>query len=276
MRQTNGSPLQIADFSPEAQNRALQKEVRYHPLTLYPLAVSILGGVAMALFHPTLLSFIAIVAGVSCGTGNYIVNYFFRGESIKRRYLETLHRELVENKEHLIQNLEENLKHLDCARGVDQFHSFREKYENFIALLRDKMNEGELAYQRYLGIAEQVYLSGLDNLSQVAAALQSVATIFEPAIESRLREIHGDTIPDEKQEGEIDALVKRKTLHHTQTEKVEEFLSQNEKALTTLDETAAAIANVRTRQGYAEVDIESAMQELQRMAERAHVYSINP
>ena len=53
----------------------------------------------------------------------------------------------------------------------------REKYDNLAEILREKLNAGELTYSRYVAMAEQVFLSGLDFLKEAAMSLKSISKI---------------------------------------------------------------------------------------------------
>ena len=272
MKQATGPPS-VADFSQESVRKAVRSRTLQHPLTLYPLVLSALGGLTLFLFDPMVIAFLAAMGGLTLGVGTFVVNYFFRGDNLAHKYLELLQNALREHTKLMIVHLEEDLQELGCERGFRQFGSFSKKFENFKGILDDKLDSGEITYRRYLGIAEQVYFSGLDNLSQAAVILRSMRTIDEVAIESRINEIKTDDIPDDKQKREYEALVGRKNLLVEQGNKIEELLSQNEEALTTLDQTSGALAGIQTKRGYATVDMETAMKELQQMAERAYIYS---
>nr|MDJ0788577.1 hypothetical protein [Myxococcota bacterium] len=138
--------------------------------------------------------------------------------------------------------------------------------------LRRKMDPGELTYGRYLGIAEQVYLSALDNLHEAVLATRAARAIDLDYIEKRLDQIESDGI-QESEEREVETLEGRRQLRAEQERRVEEILSLNEAAMTKLDATSAAIAAVRTQTSQAALDLETAMSELEILAERAPKYA---
>ena len=113
-------------------------------------------------------------------------------------------------------------------------------------MLADKLNRKELTFARYLGTAEQVYLSVLDNLLSVASTLKSAATIDSSYIQSRLDLLGSIETPAEADLQETQTLNKRLDLRVKQLERVNTLLTKNEVAMTELDNTTAAISQMRT------------------------------
>jgi septal ring factor EnvC (AmiA/AmiB activator) len=145
-------------------------------------------------------------------------------------------------------------------------------------MLQQKLNPTELTYGRYLGMAEQVYLGALDNLQNVANTLKMLTAIDLNYTKQRLQQLQnngGNNGGNNSNHGakEIASLQERIALHQKQTEKVTTLLAQNEEAMTKIDVTIAAIADMRTEDGQATLDIETAMNELQRLASKAKEYS---
>jgi hypothetical protein len=163
-----------------------------------------------------------------------------------------------------IQALEEDLRSLNAEHAVRQLRGLREKLQGLTGVVERRLNAGELAYGRYLGTAQQVYLSAVDNLHEVAVALRSKAAIDPVYIEKRLGELPANGAHEERE-----TLLERHALLETQNDKVTQLLSQNETAMTALSNTAAALAAVRTERGHAKVDATTAMSELEQLASRA-------
>jgi len=133
-----------------------------------------------------------------------------------------------------------------AAQGAEQFTRIREKFENLREILAQKLNTGELTYGRYFGTAEQVYLSVLDNLRDVVNLLNSVSSIDADYINSRLYELSKHKNPTEADKQEVETLNERKQLRESQSQKVDVLLTLNEKAMTQIDQTTAAIAEMKT------------------------------
>jgi hypothetical protein len=168
-------PPSIEDFSKKAVTRAVLKTTLEHPLGLYLSGVGLLGWLALGVLGPSTPAVLAAIGGTTIGLGSWIVNFFFRGDWLAQQYIENVHRQMEEYKQKIILNLVNDLeqwKRLPGAedyvtQGIDQFHDIQEKIENFRDVLGKKLNSGEMTFSRYLGSAEQVYLSVLDNLEKI-------------------------------------------------------------------------------------------------------------
>jgi hypothetical protein len=169
--------------------------------------------------------------------------------------------------------LETELRDLGTEQGVAQLRMLREKYDNLADVLGAKLNTGEVTYARYLAMAKQVYLSGLDSLKEAAVSLKSISKIDPSYAISRLDELKKSTF-DAAGKDERDALSRRLSLFDEQNARVARLLAQNESALTVLDRTAAAIAEARTGEGRASLDAKTAIAELEDLAKRAGKYAV--
>jgi DNA-binding transcriptional MerR regulator len=262
------------EFSQSAVRRAVLRETVSHPASVYPAVLAALGAVAVGLFgwsNPLLWG--ASGAG-AVGLLSWLVNYFARSKSFAGRYLERAHRALEERTRSRLEQLERELAELGLERGVHQLDAFGAKLANLKEILRRVLDVNELTYGRYLGIAEQVYLSAIDNLHEAALARQAIATIDLSYIDARLRELEKGAAPHDEAASEIESLRARRELHAEQLAKVEELLAQNEVAMTQMDVAAAAIAAIKTGPRSARVDFETAMSELTRLADTAQRYSL--
>jgi hypothetical protein len=130
-----------------------------------------------------------------------------------------------------------------------------------------------MTYGRYLGMAQEVYGATLDNLHEVAVALRSVSTIEPDYLHSRLDELGRAGKRSADHDREFMALQERRQLLESTEKRVAQLMAQNESALTVIDQTSAALAATRTDQGHATLDAETAMTELERLAERAGKYA---
>jgi hypothetical protein len=173
----------------------------------------------------------------------------------------------------LVGDLTDRMQQLQFIQGIRQLEQLQRKFQNFVGILNHSLDAEEITYGRYLGIAEQVYLSSLDNLERVVGALTSVQTIDPRGIKERLDDIHADGVVTDAEATEQESLDQRRSLLEKQRERVAFLVAQNEQAMTRLDLTAAALAEMKTRSGQASMDMETAMAELQKMIENAPKYN---
>lgn len=166
--------------------------------------------------------------------------------------------------------LEVEFQGLDFTAGVEQIRGLRQKFDALSDVITKRLDGGELAYGRYLGMAEQVYLSSIDNLADVAVALRSVSTVDRSELQRRLVIARG------RRGGADDAaaIEARVEMHDAQQERIEQLMTRNEEALTTLMRTATELAETRTRQGEARLPAEVAIAELERLAKSSRRYAV--
>jgi hypothetical protein len=124
-----------------------------------------------------------------------------------------------------------------------------------------------------MGIAEQVYLSGLDNLRQVASVRKSAGGVDEAYIRGRINKLKAGGPLSKAKDDELASLEKQLELAAKHSGSVEQLLAQNEQALAQMDQALAAVAEMKTGSSHSSVGMETAMADLQHIASRAGAYS---
>lgn len=170
-----------------------------------------------------------------------------------------------------ISALTTELKGLPDTQPAEQLTALQQKRQSLINILERRLDAGELTYSRYLATSQQVFNSALHNLHEVAVAYESISTIDEGYIDRRLAELAGDDSDDSAVERERSTLEQRRELRTTQRRRIAQLLAQNESALTALNRTATALADVPI--GKRPEDAEAAMAALEELAERAAKYA---
>lgn len=278
----SGNGPGLADFSKKATRKAVLENTMQYPLTLYPIGVGILGAFGAFLFGGNIITGLAMIGGFGVGVGTWAVNYLVRSETFANEYIVGLQKKIEEQNQKLLNNLEKSLAEFHELReagtygkqGANQFSKIQKKFNILSHILREKLNDGELTYRRYLGTAEQVYHSVLDNLQQIATTLKSASAIDVDYIEERISTLKAQSTMDKADEQEMETLQKRLTLREEQLKMVNELLTKNEQAMTELDKTTSALASVQTTKGRASMDLESALKDLEDLAKRADRISI--
>jgi hypothetical protein len=141
-----------------------------------------------------------------------------------------------------------------------------QKLSSLKEVLRRRLNAGELAQLRYLEATERVFFSALDNLHEIYVALTSVGTIDPKETRMRLADLRGMNDASASTSSEIESLSHRLELLDRQRTKVEALFAQNERAMTTMDHAASALADARMAKGGDAIDIDQALQDLEKMA----------
>ncbi len=267
--------LEKIDFSKKAISKAIMKNSIQHPLVLYPGAIGIIGGAAALLLGPTIIPIAAAAAGGIVSIGALITNFALRKEQITNDYVQSLHQQLSQSREESLQELKGKLHHAKSNKGLDQLERLQEKFELLEKILSEKLNPGEISFNRYLGIAEQVFLSVVDNLTEVTTRTESIKAIDIEMINSKMLDMDRNKHIDEHQKLEMESYSKRRQIYNNQLQSIKSLLAHNESAMTVIDETTAALSGITTRKGMSTLDLETAMQELSNLASRADDYSID-
>jgi len=267
--------LKPFDFSQAAVKNAVVWNTIEHPVVLYPSVLSVLGVFSLWLFGMNPLLVTMAAGGIGVAFFSWLINYGLRRDTFANAYVKKLYDQMEEQRRLRKDHLEAALAEVESEEGQSQFKRLSEKFAAFEAILGKKLNPGELTYGRYLGMAEQVYLGAIDNLQHVANTLKSVEVIDAGYILQRLEELKKVNPTTDEVQKEMDTLSERMILYNKQRKKVQTLLAQNEEAMTKIDVTIAAIADMKTEDGIASLDIETAMIELQRLANRAKEYSNN-
>ena len=265
----------VHDFSPAAIRRALKRYARNHWTVRYSGALLLISILAGGLFGFSEVVFYTIVGTLGLGCLSWVYHYYIQAGNFELRYVERLQSAIQEQTERKRKRLQQDLMDHGCSDGAEQFDKLQAKFDSMVELLADKLDPSELTYNRYLGIAQEVFLSGVDNLAMAVSALKSISEIDVDYINEHLQHFrasadHGD--PEVQKE--IEVLETRLQVRQKQLDKVKHLLLENEQAMTQLDETTVAIADMDTGQSEAEIDMENSMAALTEITERAHRYSV--
>ena len=255
------------DLSPGAIRRAVLGQSLQHPSFIYPAVLGALGamGAAVVAGGPLLLGAV-IVAGGAAGAA-LAVNYFMRHDKIAGSYLAEVRKQMAAQREAQIADLSANLKAVKSAEGSRQLERISGKIGAFQAALTERLSPQEITFARFSAIAEAVFLAAIDNLRAIHLSLNSLSAIDEKYIVERLAKLKGsEDSPEVK--GLREQLAQANALH----ERVKARLGQNELAMAELDRATAAIGEMRTGSQRPTLDMETAMQELARIAQRSADY----
>lgn len=266
---TDNSVLAVRDFSSAAIKKVLKRNSFSHWSTKYS-ATAFLGSVAWAIafgLSPAIFAAIVVSFGASCLS--WVYNYFFQAGNFKMKYVEQLQLEIQKETERKRRHLAEELVDHDCQKGVEQLEQFQRDFDSLVELLGSKLDTQEVTYKRYYGMAQEVFLSGVDNLRKVLNSLMSISEIDVDEIKGRLAVLKRSLKDDLDARVEIDALNERLNIRKAKIEKVKALLLENEGAITGLERTAAAIADLDTGQDEGKIDMEQSMEDLMRIVNRA-------
>jgi hypothetical protein len=272
-------PPKPEEYLPAAIQKAVVQNGMKHPVTLYPMALGVSACVVGALFN------IPILLGTGVGLGVLgpvwaVSQIFFRHEALGSQYLGGLHERQKRYEASLIRQIDTGLK--ECCRaeelkgkadtGLAQLNNIRVKLTNVQELLGMKLGTHEITYGRFLGAAEQVALSVLDNLNAVVGLLKSATSIEPQYIHQRLKALNAQKSPSSEARDQLKSLRERLEIWNNQLKKVDRLMARNEAAMTEMERISAAVAQWQAGRKFASSDFESAIKQLQQLALQAHEY----
>lgn len=151
------------------------------------------------------------------------------------------------------------------AAQVDRLYS---RYVRVNDLIRARFDVRELAYQRALGLVQEVSHAATGRLEELLRERTSTAGMDLDYVRHRLF-ASGEALSA----GERKALERRLELVEEGERRARELVAANEAALTALDDTAVAVSRIDTRRQHTGAAADDALQELQRFAANAERYS---
>lgn len=273
------TPPRTDEYLPDAIRKAVVQTGMKHPATIYPIAMGVSAGVVGFLFNlPVLLA--ASLGLTLVGPAWAVWQVFFRHETLGSQYLESLHRRQKQYEAYLIDKIESGLNaccrtkemKTTAATAIVQLRSIRIKLANVQELLGMKLRTNEITYGRFLGAAEQVSLSVLDNLNTVVGILKSAASIDPHYVQIRLKELAGKPDPSREDQDQKESLQERLDLWNSQLKHVNQLMARNEEAMTEMEHISAAIAQWQPDRKFAAGDFESAIKQLHALAQQAQEY----
>jgi hypothetical protein len=242
---SSGSP----DFSEAAATKAALNETIQHPLTLWPLAVGVVGGVGLGA-----LSVVSIpvalgigIGGFAIGAGNWALQFFGGKAGYMQKHYAELHQEFDELKQKKAAELADELKKFKCKQGQAQVDQLEEKFQVLIDVFSRVLNPQELTYSRFMGTVENIYRSGLENLERIVVLLTSVSDIDRDEVADRIDTLTHKVKRTPADERSLAALKRQADAFDTTHRDVEDLLARNEEALATMDEAGQAALKIKDR-----------------------------
>lgn len=262
------------DFAPQAIKNALLRYANNHWIFRYSIPLFLGSILFSVLFGFSYFKFLLILSIFGIGLSSWIINFFVRSDKFKISYVEQLNNLIKEHTEQKLKELRENLKKHKDNQAARQLEQFIKKIEILIDILKHKFDEDSLTFQRYYGIAQEVYLSGIDNLSDILMAHKTIESIDLNYINDRINAIGAKNQTGNAVKKELDALHRSLESHKEQEIKIQDLIAENEMALSQMDETTISISEIsKSKDRQAQIDMENSMKALSELKERSKYYS---
>lgn len=264
--------IDLSQMTPDAVRSSVRSTTIKSPLTIFPIFGGILLFAYWILFYAgwifTVFGGLLFVFGI----GMFFVNYFGRYDYYSSAYFAYLH---LQNEKAAAKKLEYVQEYLDergFEQGSAQVDKLQDKMTSFERVLNSKFERGEMAYARYHTIAQQVFLSSLENLENAVTNLEAIDSIDPEYIDRRYDEliILNDQEPvglTDEQFAEKESLDRRLELRTKHLDIVDNLLSANEQSMTELDNISSKLATARTDGKNIEAELQRAINSLNKLGE---------
>lgn len=153
----------------------------------------------------------------------------------------------------------------DLAIQADRLYS---RYRHVLDVLGSRFHLGELAFARSRGLVAEVCLGAVDTLNTMESQARGVVSVDGDFVRRRLAR-EGKRLSEEERA----ALLRRLDLLVETEQRLDSLSASIESALTVLDDTAVAMAQIETARPQASVTAEKALEDLRRFVEGADRYA---
>jgi hypothetical protein len=218
---------------------------------------------------------IPIIGGaLLLGGGTWAWKRFFQGDRFFDQYRDHLRQLLDEDTERRRDDLQRSLEAYGNKHACEQLEQFQTKIEVFIEILGLKFTDkSQLTYNRYYTIAQEVFLSGIDNLNEVLMIHKTLDAIDMDYIERSLLRLENRE-QDAVTKRELSSLLQSKQQYLDQQQDIKDLMAQNEEALSKLDEAIVQVQDIkRSANNESQLDMEGSMEQLHRMSQQSYKFS---
>jgi len=261
------------DFEEQAIIKALNKSI----MDNWFVGASI-GAIPVGILTAFLLGTgvgIPIIGGaILLGGGAWAWKRFFKGDKFFDQYSNHLRQLLDEDTERRRNELQLYLDAYGNKRACEQLKQFQNKIKVFIEILDLKFpDKNQLTYNRYYTIAQEVFLSGIDNLNEVLLIHKTLDAIDMDYIERSLKRVE-DREQDAATKRERSSLLQSRQNYQDQQQDIKNLIAQNEEALSKLDDAIVQVQDIkRSANNEGQLDMEASMEQLHRMAQQSYKFS---
>ena len=273
MTDYNKKEVTTRDFRPDSIKKALMNNAYNHWSVRYALPIIGIELVSGFLFGFNRIINLGVLFSFLFPICRFGFTVFINGDNFVKKYINKLNKELEIQRENKLKDLYDNLTFYKCNKGMHQLDDFEIKFNNLVDMLDTKFINSQLTYQRYYGIAQDVYLGGIENLNEIITSYKILDNIDIDHIKTNIKKLSKNKNLQNYEVKELDALNRSNDLYNKQNEKIESLISQNSTALLDITTTLAGISEIKRKSNSsASVDMENSMNELQKLSNKLHLY----
>jgi hypothetical protein len=263
----------IEDFEEKAIITALNKSIMDNWFVGASIG-AIPVGILTAILLGTGIGVPIIGGALLLGGGTWAWKRFFKGDTFVDNYRDHLRKQIDEDTERRRNDLQQSLDAYGNKHAGEQLEQFQNKIKVFIEILDMKFpDKNQLTYNRYYTIAQEVFLSGIDNLNEVLLIHKTLDAIDIDYIERSLQRLDRRE-QDATAKKERSSLLLSKQQYLDQQQDIKNLMAQNEDALSKLDEAIVQVQDIkRSANNESQLDMEASIEQLHRMAQQSYKFS---
>ncbi len=173
---------------------------------------------------------------------------------------------LVQKRDQELVRLDAKLQAGGMIEASEQIRELRLGFDGFKGVLEKKLSSGELGYQKFRVVLEELFLSALDNLEHAVERLDAALAIGIDAVDGKLRRIEAQG--DDPDSMEIVELRRARTRYEALTESARELFQQNQALLTTLQHACAKVTSLQAHRAKARGELDAVLAEVSSLTHR--------
>jgi len=228
------------DFSGGAIRKAVFKQTIQHPITLAPLLLSAGSAMWFFLIGPNLTAFLLMGSGALFGFCSWVVNFFIRGETLAKRYVEYLRAQRESSFSYEIEDVGFEFANAGFDEGAQAAKEITDAYNQLKAYLREHGRD-EAGGQRFLSLAYDAHREGVSVLRKALHIYQALQKIDRRKLESELRNWKEDL--EFATDKETDSLKRRIEGHQKRLNRYREREEELRRLLDECEELEGALEN---------------------------------
>lgn len=167
---------------------------------------------------------------------------------------------LVHKRDRELERLDSKLRADGMTEASEQIRELRAGFEGFRNVLEKKLGSGELGYQKFRVVLEELFLSALDNLEHAVERLNAALAIEIETVDENIRRI--ETVGDDPNSMELIELGRARTRYEALTGSATELFEKNKAILATLRSSCEHLTGVETHRVRARRELDAILAEV--------------
>jgi hypothetical protein len=227
---------------------------------VYPLLV---GGIGISLAVVSGIDVTSVsmaTVGLLVGLSYWIWGYTRRRDQHAALIMKERASHLVQKRDQELVRLEARLQNDGTVEASEQIRELRVGFDAFKKVLEQKLSSGELGYQRFRVVLEELFLSALDNLEHAVERLHAALAIGIDEIDEGIR--HIEAVGDDPNSMKLIELQRARTRYEALTESARELFEQNKAVLATLQLSCERVTSMQAHRAKVRKELDAVLIEV--------------